>query len=78
MSLDKKYQIPEETIKRMVKDGVISCSIVRGYEVYDRYLEIKGLFPELSNSKIFIQMADEFKMSDKNIDRIVYSLKNGR
>lgn len=26
MILSEKYNIPEETIKRMMKDGVISCS----------------------------------------------------
>ncbi len=37
MTLENKYNVPTETIKRMVKDGVISCSVSRHYEIYDLY-----------------------------------------
>jgi len=35
--LSKKYNIPVETVNRMVKDGVISCSWVGHEEVYQMW-----------------------------------------
>lgn len=37
MSLSKKYGIPEETIKAMVKDGVLPCSVVKCDEIMNYY-----------------------------------------
>ena len=34
MSLSKKYAISEDTIKKMVKDGVISCSWSGREDIY--------------------------------------------
>lgn len=37
MKLSEKYNVPEETIKKMVKDGVISCS----WPNYERISEMR-------------------------------------
>lgn len=37
MTLSAKYNVPEETIKKMIKDGVISCS----WNNYERVSEMK-------------------------------------
>lgn len=42
MSLSKKYAISEETIKKMVRDGVISCSWAGRESVYKCYLKHKA------------------------------------
>lgn len=73
MSLSNKYNIPLETIQRMVKDGVISCSAVRYEEVYDAYKKYKAQNPDKSDSKIFCEMSDQMSdMTDSSIKKIVY------
>jgi hypothetical protein len=72
MSIEKKYNIPLETVQRMVKDGVISCSAVRYEEVYEAYLKYKTSSPGKSDSQIFYAMSDQMNMSDSSIKKIVY------
>lgn len=72
MSLEKKYNIASETLKRMVQDGIISGSVVRDSEVYDLFLQIKSFNTTRTNKDIFFQMSEDLKMSTHNIERIVY------
>lgn len=37
MSLAKKYNIPEQTVKALVKDGWLSCSVPMYEEIYYSY-----------------------------------------
>lgn len=41
--LSDKYNLPPDTIKKMISNGVISCSWVGYEEVYKLYLEGKTL-----------------------------------
>lgn len=43
MKLAEKYNVPEKTIKAMVKDGWLSCSVHQYEEVYFHYKENKSL-----------------------------------
>ena len=72
MSLDKKYNIPLETVNRMVNDGVISCSAVIYEAVYEAYKNYKLANPEKSKSQIFYTIANNMNMSDANVRKIVY------
>lgn len=72
MSISNKYNIPLETVKQMVKDGVISCSAARYDEVYDAYKKYKTENPDKSDSQIFYSMSDQMNMSDSAIKKIVY------
>lgn len=72
MSLSKKYNIPMETIQKMVNDGVISCSAVRYEEVFEEYKKYKLESPGKSDSQIFYEMSDQMHMSDASIKKIVY------
>lgn len=72
MSLDKKYQIPVETVKKMIKDGVISCSIARNFDVYDYFLTMKQQNPMLGNSQIISNVSTEMKLSVSTVEKIVY------
>jgi len=74
MSLDKKYQIPAETVKKMVQDGVISCSIARHHEIYDYYLSFKSTCSGKSNAEIFFHVAEKMKVSESSVKAIVYKL----
>lgn len=71
MSILNRLGISEDKIKELVERGIISTSVIRGFEVYDRYVELKTSLPNTSDAKIFNQMSDEFKMSNFNIKRIV-------
>lgn len=42
MSISNKYGIPQETVTRMVKDGVLSCSWPFYEEVYYHYKKLKS------------------------------------
>lgn len=72
MSISNKYNIPLETVKKMVKDGVISCSAVRYEEVYEEYKKYKLASPDKSDSQIFYDMSDQMNMTDAAIKKIVY------
>jgi len=76
MSLSSKYGLPEPTIKRMLNHGVISSAEQVAHQIFDRYQQFKSLNPELSNAEIFHILAEEFKMSDSNINKNVYKVKN--
>jgi len=70
MSILNRLGISEEQKKALVDRGIISISVIRGLEIYDRYCELRSRSSE-SDAKIFLNMSDEFKMSDSNIKRIV-------
>ena len=40
--LSNKYNIPESTIKQMIRDGVISCTWAKYEEVYACYKSLSG------------------------------------
>ncbi len=70
MSISNKYGIPEETFKKMVNDGLISCSWPVYDEVYTEYKRQMSV-PGAITSRVEIQVADKFKMSDRNVRKIV-------
>jgi hypothetical protein len=74
MSLEKKYQIPAETIKKMVNDGIISCSVNNQYEVFDFYQQYKNSNPCLKLYEIEIDVADKFKLAPRTIRHIIYTI----
>lgn len=77
MSLEKEFGIPKETINRMVNRGVISCSIVRHYEIYDMFLEIKKANPNKSMREICFEISDkESHYSFEMVKTIVNKLGN--
>lgn len=76
MSLDKKYQISPETIKNMVIDGIIPCSVVRNHELYDSFIKHKKENPQLSVKQIILNMSVESGLSVSSIEKIIYPVKN--
>lgn len=76
MSLDQKYNIPRETIKNMVADGVISCSVARQHEIYDYYLQYmsSGKGKGKSQSEVFFDISLDLKVSESWVKAIYYKL----
>jgi len=75
MSLDKKYNIPGETVKRMIKDGVISCSIDRDYKIFDQCLSCKNANPSMSMAEVISQVAEDLKIHEATVNRAWYTIK---
>lgn len=60
--LSDKYGVPEEAIKTMVKDGVISCSMESYHEIVYHYKQ--------SNS--MQKTADHFNITKQRVYQIVH------
>ena len=63
--LSDKYNVPEETIKLMLKDGVISCSQPMYHEIVYHY----------KSSNSLQKTADQFNISKARVWQIVHDLK---
>lgn len=69
MSLAKKYGITEATIKNMINDGVLPCSVVRSEEAVN-YYNIQ-LDKGLSKSEAVQITALQMNLSIQHIYRII-------
>jgi hypothetical protein len=63
MSLSNKYNIPEETFNKMVRDGVVNTKCVIADEIFELYKSIKSACPEKTKSDIYYQISDIKKMN---------------
>lgn len=70
MSISNKYNIPPETVTKMVKDGVISGLSPRNAEICEQY---RTLIAKGGKSKAEIQrdLADQYETCDRNIRYII-------
>lgn len=73
MSLAKKYNVPQETIKRMVNDGVISCSWPMYEEIYAMYQKSMAIGGK-SKTQIFYEIAEAKGISERTVKNIVYTI----
>lgn len=72
MKLANKYNIPEETITRMVKDGVISCKWPMHEEVYTMYLTLKST--GRTATQIYLEIGEAKKISEETVKKIVFRM----
>lgn len=63
--LSQKYNIPQDTVKKMIKDGVISCS-------WDNYEEVYKLWKE---GKTVTDIAIATHMSERNVHYILKKVR---
>ncbi len=63
--LSKKYNVPPETISKMINDGVISCSWPNYEDVYKLYKEGKSI----------TEISDFTHMSTRNVRYIINRFK---
>lgn len=75
MSLYKKYNIPEETVKRLIKDGVISCSIDRDYKIFDCCLTVKNSNPSLSILEVFSNVSEILNVNESSVMKAYYTIR---
>jgi hypothetical protein len=74
MTIENKYGVPRETIKKMVDDGIISTSVVRHYDMYDLYKRYKSECQTCTEHFIMLRIADEMKYSLEMVQKVVYKL----
>lgn len=64
MKLCNRYNIPQETINQMVKDGVISCTWPMYEEIYTMFESRKGT---KSKEQIYMDIAEMKNMSPRTV-----------
>lgn len=68
MSLSEKYNIPKETVVKMVNDGVISCSWPSYEHIYYVYKKHKGVDKESAARKT----AEEANVDIRQVYRVIH------
>lgn len=71
MSLSNKYNIPKETIQKMVNDGVISCSWPMYEDIYEMYQKSMAVGGK-SKTQIFYEIAEAKGISERTVKNIIY------
>lgn len=72
MSLSKKYNVPQETITKMVQDGVISCSWPRYEEIYAQFKSLTN--SGLSSVEACYQIAEKEGINERTVRNMVYRI----
>jgi hypothetical protein len=69
MILSNKYNVPQQTIDKMVKDGVISCSWPRYEQIYQAYksARVAGSI----KTRIIMEVAEKEKVSERTVRDII-------
>ena len=74
MSLSKKYDIPQETVKRMISDGWITCSAPMYETIYDDFVRSKSSSNK-SLTAIYNEVAERNHVSEKTVRDVVHKFK---
>lgn len=69
MSLGKKYGIPEETVKLLIKDGWLSCSVAKCEEVIIHYK--KHISEGIPKPEAVHRVCDEINISKSYVYRLI-------
>lgn len=69
MKLCNKYNIPQETIDKMVKDGIISCSWPRYEKIYESFKAFMRTSP--SRGQAIRKVSDQENISERHIRDII-------
>lgn len=72
--LSNKYNIPEGTVKQMIKDGWITCTVSKWEEIYQCFKATKALTGK-SDSAVAMDVSVKTGESHRNILYIVERFK---
>lgn len=69
------YGIPEDVAKKMIRNGHVSCSVARHFEIYDAYKKFVACCG-LGKTKddMYSDVADQMKVSVSTVRQVVYSM----
>lgn len=70
--LSNKYGVPEDTVKKMIRDGVIACSWSKYEEVYTAYQKLKN--SGSPKYKIYMDISIELGVSERTVKDIVLKM----
>lgn len=74
MKLSNKYNIPQETVDRMVKDGIISCLWPRYEKIYEMF-RIGMQKPGAVKCHVINEISDAEHISERQIREIISKFK---
>ena len=74
MSLSKKYDIPEDKIKNLIKDGWITCSAPMYEKIYDDFLRSTSSSYK-SLTAVYNEVAEKNHVSEKTVRDVVHKFK---
>lgn len=74
MNLSNKYNIPQATIDKMIRDGLISCSWSRYEEIYNMYKKSMTV-PGAIKSHVVLEISDKVGISERHIRTIISKLE---
>lgn len=70
MSLSEKYNIPKQTVQRMVNDGVISCSWPMYEEIYEMYKKSMAIGGK-TKTEIYYEIAEAKGVSERTVKYVI-------
>lgn len=74
MSLSKKYGIPQEKVKELIKDGWISCSVPMYEKIYQDFQNSMSVGGK-TQTAVFLEVAEKNHVSEKTVQKIVYKFR---
>lgn len=69
MSLADKYGVDEDKIKKMIRDGIISCDVVKHVQVKDSV--VKAINSGLPKPQAVANAAEEYRLSERMVYLII-------
>ncbi len=75
MKLADFYGIPEETVTRMMRNGHLSCSVARHFEIYDSYKKyVSCCGSGKTKEEICNDVADSLGVSSSTVKQVVWRI----
>lgn len=71
-ALSEKYGTSEETIKRMINDGVISCTWAKYEDVYSTYQTLSGTY---KGESLVIEVSIRTNVPERTVYHILSRFK---
>lgn len=62
----------DNLIFKLIKNGMLSYQLIRDCEIYERFIEMNE---EINNEIKYITIGEEFELSHKRIEQIIYNMK---
>lgn len=74
MILENRYGLSSDQVKRLVNDGIIPCSVVNHYQVFEQFERFKSECPSCSQADLFRRVEDRTGVDFWNVKKIVQKL----
>jgi hypothetical protein len=72
MKLSNKYNIPQEAVDKMIKDGIIGCQWPMYEEIYDLYL--KALNTGKTKTLIYYEIGEKKGIPETSVKAIILKM----